>query len=176
MFYKEGKVYTEYEIRGMHPNVSFGVPFDPSVFGYEVVFDTPKPAVEELQIVVQDGTEIDSKGNRIIKWVVKDMFEDYIDYSGVLISKVEQEQNYLAEKNKAMVPNSITPRQARLVLLQNNLLDDLEVLIANDRVLQIWWEYSLEIKRNDERLLQAAVALKLTDEQLDNMFIRAINL
>ena len=74
------------------------------------------------------------------------------------------------------VPQILTPRQARLVLLEEELLDELEALIANDRVLQIWWEYSLEIKRNDERLLQAAVALKLTDEQLDNMFIRAVNL
>lgn len=73
-------------------------------------------------------------------------------------------------------PQSITPRQARLVLLQDGLLDELEVLIANDKVLQIWWEYSLEIKRNDAKLIQAAQLLGITDAQLDGMFIRAVDL
>ena len=68
------------------------------------------------------------------------------------------------------IVETLSPRQARLVLLQKELLDDLETLIDGDKVLQIWWEYSLEIKRNDSRLLQVADAFGLTSEQLDEMF------
>lgn len=71
------------------------------------------------------------------------------------------------------VPHSITPRQARLILLQNALLDDIEALISTDKALQIWWEYSLEVERNNQYLLTAATALGLTEEHLDEMFIAA---
>ena len=74
------------------------------------------------------------------------------------------------------VAGTLTPRQARLILLQYGLLDDIEAMIATDRALGIWWEYSLEIKRDDERLIVAASALGLTDEQLDEMFIEASKL
>ena len=67
--------------------------------------------------------------------------------------------------------SAITPRQARLALLQYGLLDEIEALLANDKALQIWWEYSLDIKRDDERLVGATTALGLTSEQLDAMFI-----
>lgn len=74
---------------------------------------------------------------------------------------------------QAMIPKVITPRQARLILLQYGLLDEIELMIASDKALQIWWEYSLEIKRDDERLMLAATQLGLTSEQLDTMFTEA---
>ena len=70
----------------------------------------------------------------------------------------------------------ISPRQARLILLQYELLDDIEALIATDRALGIWWEYSLDIKRDDTRLLSAATTLGLTEAQLDEMFIEGSKL
>lgn len=35
------------------------------------------------------------------------------------------------------VPQSVTPRQARLALLQATLLDDVELLLLNDKAMQI---------------------------------------
>lgn len=92
MFYKDDKLYTEGDIRALYPNTSFPIPFiAPSEF--EVVFDTPQPTVGELQVAYQDGTEIDSKGNRVIKWSIKDMFEDTEEKT-----KAEQEAEYMAKK------------------------------------------------------------------------------
>ena len=70
----------------------------------------------------------------------------------------------------------ISARQARLILLNNNLLDDIELLLANDKALQIWWEYSIEIERDNHYLVQAATQLGITDEQLDAMFLEASKL
>lgn len=91
-YYKDGQLYTESEIKALNPNTSFPTPFvAPS--DYEVVFETPQPTVGELQVAYQDGTEIDSKGNRVIKWSIKDMFEDIPEKT-----KAEQEAEYLASK------------------------------------------------------------------------------
>lgn len=92
MWYKDERLYTESEIKAEYPNTSFPIPFV-APEGYEVVFDTPKPECGELEIAYQDGTEIDSKGNRVIKWIVKDMFEDTEENT-----KAEQEAEYLAKK------------------------------------------------------------------------------
>ena len=119
---------------------------------------------------------IDSKGNRVVKWSIRDMFSDYTDDKGVVHTKAEQEAKYLYDKAKALVPKEITPRQARLILLQYELLDDIEAMIATDRALGIWWEYSLDIKRDDERLIAAATTMGITEEQLDGMFIEASKL
>ena len=72
------------------------------------------------------------------------------------------------------IPQTLTPRQARLILLKYNLLDDIEALLITDKALQIWWEYSLDVDRNNEYLLQASEALGLSSEQLDDMFIEGI--
>lgn len=96
MFYKDGQLYTESEIKALSPNTSFPTPFKAD--GYEAVFDTPKPECGELEVAYQDGTEIDSKGNRVIKWSIKDMFSDYTTEEGVVITKAQQEAEYMAKK------------------------------------------------------------------------------
>ena len=123
MWFKDDKLFTESEIKALYPNVIFGDPFNPDSLGYEVVFPTPQPTVTELQVAYQDGTEIDAKGNRVIKWSVRDMFSDTPE-----ATKAEQEAEYLAAKFKASVPKSLTPRQARLALLQATLLDEVDFL------------------------------------------------
>lgn len=96
--------------------------------------------------------------------------------------KVEDETILKAEELKAKiekemsVPQTISPRQARLILLKYELLDDIESMIATDRTLGIWWEYSIEIKRNEQILIDACNTMGITEEQLDNMFIEASKL
>lgn len=68
------------------------------------------------------------------------------------------------------VPKVITPRQARLALLQANLLDEVETAITTNREYQIYWEYSLEVKRDDVLLNQMATVLGLTEQQVDELF------
>lgn len=166
MFYKDNQLFTESEIKALNPNTSFPTPF--KVDGYSVVFDTPQPIVGELEVAYQDGTEIDSKGNRVIKWSVKDMFEDTPEKT-----KAEQEAEYLEAKRKALVPTQITPRQLRLQLLTVGLLDDVEALCATDRAMSIWFEYSLDFQRNHEMIIAMGTQLGMSESDMDNFFIEA---
>ena len=157
MFYKDGQLYTESEIKALNPNTSFPTPFV-APEGYEVVFDTPNPATS-TQVGTQEGTEIDSKGNRVIKWSVRD--------------KTAEE---LEAERKASVPTMLTPRQLRLQLLAIELLDEVEAMCNADRAMSIWFEYSLDFQRSHPMIEAMAVQLGLTQDDMDNFFIEAVKL
>lgn len=169
------KEVTESEICSLFPNTSFPTPFT-APEGFVVVFPTPSPTVTELQVAVRNGVEQDIKGNWVEKWTVRDMFSDIFEGDVVIKTKAEQEKEYLAAKAKALVPNSITPRQARLKLLEAALLDNLEAVIATNRAWQIEWEYATEVKRESPLIAAVAVQAGLTETQIDQMFIEASKL
>lgn len=73
-----------------------------------------------------------------------------------------------------VVPQSVTPRQVRLVLLEQGLLASVEAMIAQqDEATKISWQYASEFRRNDPLLNQLAVNLSLTSQQIDEFFIAA---
>lgn len=74
------------------------------------------------------------------------------------------------------VPQSITMRQARLYLLSLNLLDDIELIVAQNRAWYIEWEYANEVLRTNQLIPALQESLALTDEQVDTMFIEASKL
>lgn len=76
----------------------------------------------------------------------------------------------------ADVGTILTPRQARWVLLDEGLLDAVEDIVKLNRKHEIYWEYATEIRREDTILLQLATALGITDEKLDEMFIKGAKL
>ena len=82
----------------------------------------------------------------------------------------------VAQRKEELKPKELTPRQARLILLKYELLDDIEELIKTNKPISIWWEYSLDIQRNDERLLEFATIAGITSEQLDIMFLEGSKL
>ena len=82
-------------------------------------------------------------------------------------------QVWIEVANEVVVPQTISPRQARLALLQATLLDEVELLLVNDKAMQIWWEYSLDIQRNHEHIIAMGAALGLSESQLDDLFILA---
>lgn len=182
MYYKNGQVFNSIQaIRNDMKETSLpNIVTDEMLleFGYKVVVEAEKPAVTEVQYVVASDV-VEINGVPTQTWNVVDMFRDtteYTDFEGVVHpakTKAEYEAEYLAQLARANVPEKITPRQARLVLLKYALLDDIEAIIAADRELGIWWEYSLDIKRDDPRLIASATALNITPEQLDRMFIEA---
>jgi hypothetical protein len=75
-----------------------------------------------------------------------------------------------------VIPQSITPRQARLKLLEVGLLDDLEAVITTNRAWQIEWEYATEVKRDSPLIDAVASEASLTSDQIDQMFIEASKL
>lgn len=76
------------------------------------------------------------------------------------------------------VPESITPRKARLALLEIGLLDQVTVAVQalpepdRSKVL-LEWEYALEIRRDDPWVISLGAALGLTEKDLDKLFIHA---
>jgi len=72
------------------------------------------------------------------------------------------------------VPESITPRQCRLVLDAQGLLDKVEAMVKTQpRSVQLSWEWASEFKRNDPLLEQLATNLGITVQELDTFFIAA---
>lgn len=78
--------------------------------------------------------------------------------------------------NRPPVPQSITPLQAKLQLLEMELLDEVEAMVATDRKISLYWNEALEIRRDHATLLAMVGALGLTDAQVDEMFIEASKL
>jgi hypothetical protein len=69
------------------------------------------------------------------------------------------------------VPTSITARQARLALLQADLLDQVDAAVAKaDRAAQVEWQYASTIDRHSTLVASLAASVPLTDAQLDQLF------
>jgi hypothetical protein len=72
---------------------------------------------------------------------------------------------------KASVPQTVSPRQARLALLAAGLLDQVEASVsAAGGATKITWDYATEINRTDPLIISIGAALKLTDDQIDVLF------
>lgn len=100
--------------------------------------------------------------------VEKNSFE-YVE----IIKPVVEEEVPVDENS---VPIKISRLQAKLQLLEIGLLDEVEVLIEQDRKAKLYWADSQNFLRNDGILLGMAMALGLSDTQLDSLFIEASKL
>lgn len=81
----------------------------------------------------------------------------------------------------AVVPQSVTMRQARLALLANNMLANVQTAINSmpepDKTkAQIEWEYSNAMERNNSFVATLGAALGLNAAALDALFIQAAQL
>jgi hypothetical protein len=73
-------------------------------------------------------------------------------------------------------PMAISPRQARLALLSLGLLDQVNKAIAGGPVeMQIAWEFSTEVRRDDPGLIALAKQLGIAD-RLPELFTMAVAL
>jgi hypothetical protein len=71
----------------------------------------------------------------------------------------------------AQVPSVISMRQARLQLLVQNLLDDVDfAILAMSQAAQIEWEYATEVRRDNPLVLALQTALSMTDSDMDLFF------
>lgn len=73
------------------------------------------------------------------------------------------------ENNKT----TITPRQARLILLEYNKLDEVESFLLTNRRAQIEWEYANTIERHSPLIESVGSALNLSKDDIDKMFLEA---
>lgn len=123
---------------------------------------TPQPEYDpETQRIEQGRIEQDEDGAWHQAWVVRDLTEEEIE-----------------EQNRVPVPDSITPRQARLELLNEGLLsqvdDAINSLESPDKErAAIEWEFAENIERDSPWINNIGKALGLTQDQIDEMFIAA---
>lgn len=94
--------------------------------------------------------------------------EDYAEYITAI------ESYYVAPPQEPpVVPQVITMRQAKLVLLANGLLDDVDAAVNQaDRATRIEWEYATEVRRDWPTFMTMQGVLGVTAEQLDALFIQ----
>lgn len=72
------------------------------------------------------------------------------------------------------VPDAISMRQARLALLQADLLSAVDAAVDSlDTAARIEWEYATEVRRDSVLVAMLAPALGLDDKQVDALFIAA---
>ncbi len=93
-------------------------------------------------------------------------------------SQAEIDDLVVSKYRELAMTKSVTMRQARLALLQNNLLSIVEESIANgtDEEMKIEWEYATTVDRNWNSLVALTSALGMTSDQLDDLFILASRL
>lgn len=92
------------------------------------------------------------------------------------VIEMQQDEKDLYRKSK--VPQVVFMRQARLALLEVNLLDTIEETInllpePSKSEARIEWEYASEIRRDWPTLQSIVQFLELTEEYIDDLFILA---
>lgn len=137
--------YTAYDLKADYPQTSFPVEISDALmleFGASEVVPTEQPTPTEHTMVVE-GTPAFSGGHWWQTWEVVPI----------------------------PVPSTITPRQVRLLLLQQGQLGEVETMISQQsEAVRITWEYALEFNRADPLLGQLAQELGITETQLDQFF------
>lgn len=88
---------------------------------------------------------------------------------------------YTPEEVVISVPSVVTMRQARLALLQQGLLSQVQIAIDSlpspqKEAAQIEWDYSSEVHRDEPFVQLLGAALGLSDKQFDDLFILAAGL
>lgn len=81
-------------------------------------------------------------------------------------------------KARNPVPRAVSMRQARLALLGDSLLDGVSTAIAalpepDKSTAAIEWEYATEVRRDSALLATLCTAMGITDEQIDDLFLKA---
>ncbi|WP_157793776.1 hypothetical protein [Bradyrhizobium ottawaense] len=75
------------------------------------------------------------------------------------------------EDTPSIVPQNVTPRQARLALLGAGLLGQVEAAVeAAGGATKITWDYASVFTRTDPLILAIGLGLSLTEAQIDELF------
>ena len=109
------------------------------------------------------------------QWLSGLAYADYLADNTVLPALIATWEH--DAKARYFDASGITPRQARLALLGAGLLDAVEAYIASQpRAVQLEWEYTSEIRRDNTLLIAAVDALGLPAEQMQDLFNQAATL
>lgn len=103
-----------------------------------------------------------------LKELAKTTFKDRLESEIYQSQKMQERLEIYDEKG---VPRKISVRQAKLALLNAGLLDDIEAMIEkSEKSVQISWEYATEFERNNPLILSFGALMKMSEEELDELF------
>ena len=147
-----------------------------------VWYDENLDSVKLMQL--SENPEDGTNEEQILYFSTLEAFQGYTCVSENYTGSIPLDGNYnlwtwdgIEIKVKVLVPQSVTPRQVRLMLLSQNLLSQVVSTISQmDEATRITWEYAMEFQRYDPLLVSLAQQLELTDEQVDQFFIAASKL
>ena len=128
---------------------------------------------ENTNMSIPDNTDCSSLGYETLIEVEQ---PKQAGFYAIEVAPINNVQTWELREIPKVVPQSITPLQAKLQLLKLGLLDEVEALVVNDRTSQLYWEYASVIERDNAVLLLMANSIGLTSEQVDEMFIEASKL
>ncbi len=118
-------------------------------------------------IIVQTLAEANEIQNKIRTRKVANGYAVYV--RGDVVPELPQSQSN--------VPAVVTPRQIRLALNDAGLRDTVEQAVtASDQSVKDWWEYALDIERNNQLVVSMATQLGISSAQLDALFVAAAGL
>ena len=98
------------------------------------------------------------------------------EYTELTQAEKEAHLNLVAQ----VILPSLKPRQFRLALLDAGILDEIEQAIDAiedpnlKRKIQIEYQYTSDFERNNESILYMIDLLKLNQEQVDSLWIKAL--
>jgi hypothetical protein len=152
--------------------------------GYFMV-DGQRPTLEypivEIEIVYPDKPSYDISTQTID-------YKEFLDLPNLKFVKgyvvrdlTQQEIDANNQQQGPFIPDTCTPRQFRLALLDfnidpdyiTNFIQQMEDLDQRKRILIIW-EYSNSIERNDPLISQFAQLMNIDNETVDNIFRQAL--
>ena len=150
------------DYRAMFPNTSFTSSGPDQAFMTEnsCLYVTVWLPYDQSTQVLEPATPY-ILDNQVYTVAVRDMTPEEI---------AAKEEAVLLAKRQAMV---VTPFQAKAALLDADLLDDIEALMADpstDRVVVLAWNNAIQFERLSPMVAGIASALGWTDEQLDALF------
>lgn len=165
---------SEADIRALYPQTSFPNPFVPPA-EYQLVFAAPQPVFDSITEAVREITPVlTGLGTWQQQWEIVPKFVEYTDGDGVVHTVAEQLAVQAEAARVAAVPSSVSMRQARLALLQNNLLDAVNAAVVQMPVAaQIEWEYATDVERGNDLVLAMKGLLGWADLQMDDLFTLA---
>ena len=137
----------------------------PKIWGNIVNFDKSDEAViyaEGFRDVVRPEFDSDTQ---VLGALFFDEQNDYFTYPIIDLTEEEIRQR--------TVPQTITPAQVRVALAQLQLLETVEQLISTVPLAFIWWEYALEIRRDNQYVEMIGAELGWDSNQIDQFFIQA---
>jgi len=123
-----GEVKTQGQIRSMHPNVSLPKVWNANVndtLGIDPVLASPKRDPSgDYKAVVRNGVEQDANGNWVWAWTENDMFQEYTDDEGTVVTVQDQIDAKIAADNAALASAARSQRDELLKATDHFALSD----------------------------------------------------